>query len=70
MKEVFQNYQHYTNWIMKNWNYQTTDLDQEIIKTGLLIEIDNFGGIEYRLMFKSEFTQKEKTGFVLIPTIN
>ena len=58
MKKDFNNYKHYCDWIMSSWKYQTTDLDQEIIKNGFLIKIKHLGTTGYRLMFKSEFDKK------------
>ena len=55
MKKFFKNYEHYCKWIITNWKYQITDLDQEIIENGFLIEINHLETVAYRLMFKSEF---------------
>lgn len=60
MKKVFNNYEHYYQYIMINWKYETTDLDQEIIKKGFLIKIEHLGNTAYRLMFKSEFKKAFK----------
>lgn len=60
MKKKFESYGDYYVWIIKNWRYNKTDLDQEIIKSGFVIEIDHLGKKDYRLMFKSEFIKKLK----------
>lgn len=69
MKEVFQNYEHYSKWMIQNWNYQTTDLDKKIIENGLLVKIEHHNENAFRLMFKSEFKEKEKIGFIFVPTV-
>lgn len=70
MKEVFQNYKHYCDWISENYQI-TKELDDLIISLGLLIEKEvNCNGETHRNLTKLEFTQKESQGFVFVPLLN
>jgi hypothetical protein len=69
MKEVFQDYKHYSKWVIQHWKYQTTDLDQLIIDSDLLIRIDHHNTDAYRMMYMTEFSKKESDGLIFIPNI-
>lgn len=69
MEEVFQNYEHFKQWILKNWEIDTV-LDSVIIKNGLMIERENnCNGEPYRMLTKSEFNKRDSQNFIRIPTI-
>ena len=71
MKEVFQTYEHYANWILENWQEKSEELNNIILQSGLLIErINNCTGETHRYLSKEEFLQKETKGFIFIPSIN
>lgn len=68
MKEVFQNYEHYANWISENWESKSKELDNKILESDLLIERENnCNGETHRFLSKSEFKEKESKGFIFIP---
>ncbi len=70
MKEVFQNYEHYANWISNNWESKSTELDKLILEYGLLIEKEyNCTGQTHRALTKKEFNEKESKGFIFIPNL-
>lgn len=61
MKEVFQNYSHYLQWIKDNWN-KSNENNSIIIKSGLVSpHFDEF------ILSASGFKKKELTGFIEIP---
>ncbi|MBU0941384.1 MAG: hypothetical protein KKD36_08125 [Bacteroidetes bacterium] len=68
MKEVFQSYEHYSMWIKKNWNHNTTDLDKKIIADGLLIVNNDHPKKIHRIITKNEFNEMESNGFIFVPT--
>lgn len=62
MEEVFQNFEHYSEWILSNWNKDAV-LDSVIIKSQLIL------GEPYRQLTKDEFDKREGEGLIKIPTI-
>lgn len=69
MEEVFQNYEHFKEWIIKNWETDKV-LDSVIIKNSLMVERQNScNGEAYRILTKDEFIQRENEIFIKIPTI-
>ena len=69
MKEVFQNYEHYVKWIWENWESKTRELDSAILKSNLMIERkNNCNGESHRFLSKDEFLEKEREGFIFVPT--
>lgn len=69
MEEVFQNYEHFKEWIFKNWQTDKV-LDSVIIKNKLMIERKfNCNGKPYRMLSKEEFNEQDSQNFIKIPTI-
>lgn len=69
MEEVFQNYKHYSEWMLKNWNSDKY-LDELIISYGLMIKKEiSASGMSFRQLSKVEFCNKELNGFIRIPKI-
>lgn len=69
MDEVFQNYNHYAEWLLNNWN-RNSNLDSIIINKGLMKEKPIcMNGQSYRQLTKSEFSELESLSFVLIPSL-
>jgi hypothetical protein len=69
MEEVFQNFEHFKEWILKNWQTDAV-LDSVIIKNGLMIERqNNCNGESYRMLTKGEFNKRDSQNFIKIPTI-
>lgn len=70
MEEVFQNYKHYGDWILRKWRTDR-DLDALIIKNELMIERGfNFTGEPYRPLTEEEFNERHSQDFIKIPTIH
>ncbi len=70
MKEVFQNYEHYANWICENWESKSKELDNLILESDLLIEKEvNCNGETHRALTKKEFNELESKGFIFVPKI-
>lgn len=71
MKEVFQNYQHYANWILDNWQQKSQEMNKLILESGLLVERqNNCNGETHRYFTKEEFVAKEEeNGYIVIPTV-
>lgn len=68
MEEVFQNYEHFQEWILKNWETDSV-LDGLIIKNGLMVERkNNCNGESYRMLTKYEFNELDSQNFIRIPT--
>lgn len=69
MEEVFQNFKHYSEWILNNWERDKV-LDSVIVKNKLMIERENnCNGESYRLLTKEEFSKRDSENFIKIPTI-
>lgn len=69
MKEVFQNYNHYAEWIFSNWQ-KNKIIDELIIQRGLLVEkINCCNGNAFRQLTKEEFRELESFGFIEIPLL-
>lgn len=69
MREVFQNYKHYVDWLNTNWE-NSRDLDKEIISRNLVLaKTVNCNGEMYRSLTKAEFSEMEKEGFIQIPRV-
>lgn len=69
MEEVFQNFTHYLEWILNNWERDKV-LDSVIIKRGLMIRKEkNCNGEAYRTLTKEEFAERDSKSFIKIPTI-
>lgn len=69
MEEVFQNFKHYKEWVLKNWQTDRV-LDSVIIKKRLMIERENnCNGEAYRMLTKEEFNEMDNQNFIKIPTI-
>jgi len=65
MREVFQCYEHYGKWIWENWHEKTRELDELIIQSKLMVEIDiNCTGESYRILTKEEFKKMESNGYI------
>lgn len=62
MEEVFQNYDHFKEWILKNWQTDKV-LDSVIIKNELMV------GEPYRMLTKQEFNERDSRNFIKIPTV-
>lgn len=69
MEEVFQNFEHFKEWILKNWKTDKV-LDSVIVKNGLMVERkNNCSGEAYRMLTKEEFNERDSQNFIKIPTI-
>ena len=69
MEEVFQNFEHFKEWILKNWETDRV-LDSVIIKNGLMVEKEyNCSGESYRMLTREEFNKLDSENFIIIPTI-
>ena len=69
MEEVFQNYEHFKEWILKNWETDKV-LDSVIIKNRLMIQRENnCNGEPYRMLTREEFIERDSQGFIKIPTV-
>lgn len=70
MEEVFQNYEHYRDWILYNWE-KNNDLDGLILTKGLMIcKSINTSGESFRQMTRIEYNKRESESFIKIPKLN
>jgi hypothetical protein len=71
MREVFQNYEHYANWILANWQEKSEDMNKLILESGLLVERENnCNGETHRSLTKEEFLIKESGEYIMIPHLS
>lgn len=65
--ELFENYKHYKEWMLKNWE-RNLNLDKLIIETGLVIErLNSCSGEVYRSLNEKEFLEMQEKNVVEIP---
>lgn len=70
MKEVFQDYSHYANWILENWQEKSQEMNKLILESNLLVERqNNCNGETHRYLTKKEFDELESKGFVFVPNL-
>ena len=68
MEGIFQDYNHYVNWIEDNYESTNRELTVFIEENGLLMRTKyNLNGEEFRLLTKEEFEIKNKERFIKIP---
>ena len=68
MEEIFQDYNHYVNWIKDNYESTNRELTVFIEENGLLMKRKyNLNGEEFRLLTKEEFELKNEKSFIKIP---
>lgn len=68
MEGIFQDYNHYVNWIEDNYESTNRELTVFIEKNGLLMRTKyNLNGEDFRLLTKEEFEIKNKESFIKIP---
>ena len=68
MEEIFQDYNHYVNWIEDNYESTNRELTVFIEENGLLIRRKyNLTGEEFRLLTKEEFELINEKSFIKIP---
>lgn len=69
MEEVFQNFEHYKQWISKHWETNRI-LDSVLIERGLMIERSVIlNGEAYRMLTKDEFDHINDQSFIAIPRL-
>lgn len=69
MEEVFQNYKHYGDWILRKWRTDRV-LDALIVKNELMIKREiSCNGEPYRPLTEEEFNERNSQSFIKIPTI-
>ena len=67
MEGIFQDYNHYVNWIENNYESTSRELTVFIEENGLLMRRKcNLNGEEFRLLTKEEFEIKNKESFINI----
>ena len=68
MEEIFQDYNHYVNWIKDNYESTNRELTVFIEENGLLMKRKyNLNGEEFRLLTKEEFELINEKSFIKIP---
>ena len=68
MEEIFQDYNHYVNWIKDNYESTNRELTVFIEENGLLMKRKyNLNGEDFRLLTKEEFELKNEKSFIKIP---
>ena len=68
MEEIFQDYNHYVNWIEDNYESTNRELTVFIQENGLLMKRKyNLNGEEFRLLTKEEFELINEKSFIKIP---
>ena len=68
MEEIFQDYNHYVNWIKDNYESTNRELTVFIQENGLLMKRKyNLNGEEFRLLTKEEFELINEKSFINIP---
>ena len=68
MEEIFQDYNHYVNWIEDNYESTNRELTVFIQENGLLMRRKyNLNGEEFRLLTKEEFELINEKSFIKIP---
>ena len=68
MEEIFQDYNHYVNWIEDNYESTNRELTVFIEENGLLMKRKyNLNGEEFRLLTKEEFELINEKSFINIP---
>lgn len=68
MEEIFQDYNHYVNWIEDNYESTNRELTVFIQENGLLMRRKyNLTGEEFRLLIKEEFELINEKSFIKIP---
>jgi hypothetical protein len=69
MEEVFQNFNHYKEWILKNWNTSKT-LDSNIVESRLMIEKEiSCNGEPFRMLTAEEFNVRHNENYIKVPTV-